>query len=468
MGRWNPARFLFYPRDERGPVLEGFAELHAVRLRVLVPVMLLLSLFLLGSDIVALRFGGPRMPFYWYLGLDTGLLVLQTCMTFVVFLGLRPQSGARARCPRWLITVYAALCLLWAALVSAMEMGRTGNATTLVITVMAASMLLLVSFVTFSALVVGSVAVFIVAMLALPQAQPITFERLMFVVSLVVISIVVSRSLFAAHVESILARRRLLALNEELRAAQSSVVQREKLATIGRLSAGIIHEINNPLGFLKGNISMLEQHFRRIVSSGGHPGDDPSYAHVVSIMDRVFDDVNEGFRRIAEVTENLRGFTRAPAAGSFGSCDLNRSLESALVVSRSSWEHVVRIEKEIVTVPPVEARESEITQVLLNLLLNAARAVAGAQGEKVIRVRTWAEAGTVSCDVSDTGPGVPAALRDRIFEPFFTTHAAGDGLGLGLSLSWEIVVNRHHGSLTLLEGMPTTFRVTLPVRQPTG
>jgi len=165
--------------------------------------------------------------------------------------------------------------------------------------------------------------------------------------------------------------------------------------------------------------------------------------------------------------DNLRVFARESPEGVFEPYDLNRGVESTLVIARNAYAGVARIEKSLGALPTIEARGSEINQVLMNILLNAIYAVKNGTsgGEGTVRISTWNDGDSVFCEIEDSGPGVEARIRNRIFDPFFTTKPAGEGMGFGLSLSYEIVVNRHAGSLVLLEGLPTRFRLALPIRK---
>ena len=451
------AFLLRYPSEERQLIIERFSELHDARMRYLVPLLLLLAVFFLASDILAQGALAPE-TYHWYLRLDSFFLALQiAALVSVQAAGPRLADGRR-RVARGIMYAYAQAVLLWAAVVSAIDFRETGNATAIIIAVMGVSTLALFPLAAISALVLSSLAVFLLGAFLLPTATPPPiFPNLVFVIGLLLVSLFVSQSLFSAFVRSTVSQERLARANEELRTVQRGLVHREKFATIGQLSAGIVHEINNPLAYLKSNFSTLETAFRYISGRVEGQEGDPSYAHLVEEMGRLFRETREGFRHISEVIENLRLFSRVPPPDYFGRYDLRRGVESALVLAHSAYAGIATIVKDLAPVPEIEARGSEINQVLLNLLLNAVNAIeSGPRTEEgVIGISCRSDGLHVHCDVSDSGPGVPEEIR-----------SAGEGLGLGLSLSYEIVVNRHHGSLRLLDGRPTTFRITLPVHQP--
>jgi signal transduction histidine kinase len=313
------------------------------------------------------------------------------------------------------------------------------------------------------------IAIFLGGTLFIPGGNyTLDYENLIFLFSLTLISFVISRSFFAATIGDILKTYKLETLNRELHSIQMSLIQKEKFASIGQLSAGIAHEINNPLGFVKSNISALEQGVGQIRTRYPDLSRDEVYGPFFENLQGLFRDTKEGFRRISEVIDNLRIFAQEMPEGDFGLYNLNQGIESTLVVARSGLSNVTKIEKRLGTVPAIEARGSEINQVLMNLLLNANHAVKNSPSgrETSIIVSTWSENNFVFCEITDSGPGVDPRIKSRIFDPFFTTKPAGVGMGLGLSLSYEIIVNRHRGTLVLKDGLPTTFRMALPIRRP--
>jgi signal transduction histidine kinase len=455
-----PAHFFFFPADEKPLIVNRFEEIAFTRLRYLLPVLSVVGLFLLGADLIRPVEGASSAPYRWFTMFDAPFLFVHL-VSLVIFAAVFRLRGNRARrVSARVLFPYAAFVLTWAALVAAVELQQTGNVTTIIIAIMAAAMLTLFSIVPFCVLILWSILVFVLFALLVPGPVPLSFERVAFLFALALVSVAVSRSLFSAFVQNILANRRLQGM-------QISLIQQEKFATIGQLSAGIAHEINNPLGFVKSNLSTLEQGFRHIAQRSTHLGDDPSFAFLLSNMEKMFQDMREGFRRISEIIDNLRSFSFSPPADYFGPYNINEGIENTLVVARNSCRQIARIARDPCPVPDIQARGSEINQVILNIILNALNAIStsGAREEGTITISTGANDTHVHCRISNSGPAVPPEIRTRIFDPFFTTRPAGQGLGLGLSLSYEIVVKRHHGSLQLEEGLPTTFRISLPIRQ---
>jgi signal transduction histidine kinase len=236
-------------------------------------------------------------------------------------------------------------------------------------------------------------------------------------------------------------------LYDDLLASQSRLLQADKLATVGTLAAGIVHEINNPLMFVQGNIVLLKEALAR-----------PEEAA------RILADCAEGLERIRVIVSDIRTFSRAAGPGAADARrapeDLSRILEGVLRIVSFRISKKAAIVREFGVVPPVPCNAQQLGQVFLNLLVNAAQAIP-AQG--TIRVATSVRAGRAVVEIEDTGSGIPPEVKERIFEPFFTTKNAAEGTGLGLSISAEIV--KQHGGTLAVESRPglTTFTLSLPL-----
>jgi PAS domain S-box-containing protein len=273
----------------------------------------------------------------------------------------------------------------------------------------------------------------------------------------------------------------LVEANARLKETQMMMVQHEKLASIGQLAAGVAHEINNPLGFLKSNHGMLARYFATVRSAWEEAASvDPAalgsiarradLEYVFGEIGSIFAESEEGFRRIMEIVANLKSFARSDAETAMAPYDLNKGVESTLAVARNEIKYVAEVELELAELPKIEAAGGEINQVLLNLLVNAAQAIAERKRDSLgrIKVVTGTIEDRVYCAISDDGPGIKPELRLKIFDPFFTTKEPGKGTGLGLSISYDIVVNKHRGRLTVDDtpGGGALFRFELPVRHP--
>lgn len=273
----------------------------------------------------------------------------------------------------------------------------------------------------------------------------------------------------------------LVEANLAIKRTQNLVIQQEKLASIGYLAAGIAHEINNPLGFLKSNHEFFAQFFRNVRSAWDeavllHREELAAIAkrgdleYFFSETEALLEESATGYRRIMEIVKSLKDYARAGETMRFSPYDLNKGLDSALVVAWNKIKYVAEVEKDYGELPSIEADGGSVNQVLLNILVNASEAIEGEKRAEKGRIilRTRAEGDHVVCTVADDGPGVPEGLRLRIFDPFFTTKEPGKGTGLGLSISYDIVVNRHGG--TLLVGPSSSggalFTITLPIKPP--
>jgi PAS domain S-box-containing protein len=281
---------------------------------------------------------------------------------------------------------------------------------------------------------------------------------------------------------------------DQLRATQARLVQQEKLASIGNLAAGVAHELNNPIGFISSNFSVLSHYVatlsgyiattESLLKSGAAAETSGLEALAASIeaykqekkiefilhdIPELLNESREGIERITSIVQNLRQFSRVDYESKFDPYDINQGLENTLVVARNEIKYVADVVKEFGDIPAVECVAGEINQVFLNILINAAQAIAGQRrAEKGrITVRTRVEGAGVVCEFEDDGPGIPADVIGRVFDPFFTTKEAGRGTGLGLNISYDIVVNKHGGELTVSSdlGRGTRFTVKLPVSQ---
>lgn len=276
--------------------------------------------------------------------------------------------------------------------------------------------------------------------------------------------------------------------NEELSA--ESQMQQEKLATIGQLAAGVAHELNNPLGFLSSNLKTLEDYLGILKSYIGlleekflpdevAAGDGDDLEEVRDFRDSedlefVLEDLGDlvsesrdGVDRMTAIVQKLRSFSRVDQDEKVEKYDLNKAVESALLVAGSEIQASADVTTELDKVRPISCKADEINLVLLNIILNATQSVAKKNNIQrgQVSIKTFQEERHVCCSVTDNGPGIPASIRDRIFDPFFTNNAVGSGTGLGLSISHNIVVNKHGGELSFetKENHGTTFTMKLPL-----
>lgn len=285
------------------------------------------------------------------------------------------------------------------------------------------------------------------------------------------------------------AHQDLADFKKNLARAEAAVIQQEKLAAIGQLAAGIAHELNNPLGFVSSNFLTLGKYVEKLSAFFGlvmdfsktsqagkkaFPGEgllqhiqDHDLEFIMADMGDIVAESRQGLDRMASIVDNMRRFSHIDLAGRVSPYDLNEGIRNTLVMARNETKYVAEVYTEFGPVPEVQCRGDEINQVLLNIIVNAAQAIAGGEKKEKgkIRIKTWADDAHVYCEISDNGPGVPEALQARIFDPFFTTKETGRGTGLGLSISYDIMVNKHKGALSVVsqKGSGSTFLLKLPV-----
>jgi two-component system NtrC family sensor kinase len=268
----------------------------------------------------------------------------------------------------------------------------------------------------------------------------------------------------------------LQAAYRELQATQMRLIQREKMASVGQLVAGVAHELNNPIGFVYSNVTTLEDFVRRLrgmleVYRGTAlpkaeqarvqaEWDGRKIDYALRYLDSMTLGIREGAERARKIVRDLRVFARSHD-DVWQSVDLQEELESSLTLINHLLKDRVTVERKFGELPPVECIRSQIDQVFLNLLANAAQAIPGPGS---ITLETRREDGVAVVSIADSGPGIPPEVSGRIFDPFFTTKPVGEGTGLGLSISYEIV--KKHGGDILAESPPTggaVFTVRIPM-----
>lgn len=272
----------------------------------------------------------------------------------------------------------------------------------------------------------------------------------------------------------------------ELKEAQAFLFQSEKMASLGLLAAGIVHEINNPLSYVYANLEGLKDRLHSVLSifelaeqfSRQLPHDQPDVLFFQKLKDELdydgfkadladlIEESIEGALRARKIIQNLREFSHMNENES-GLHDLESGIDATLNIVNNELKYKAEIIKEYGGLAPINCVGSQINQVVMNLLVNAAQAIEKS-GKIIIRTggqgndRVWIE-------VEDTGCGISEEVRKKVFEPFFTTKPVGKGTGLGLSLSYKII-KEHGGAIDLTSelGKGTKFRVYLPVNKEAG
>jgi PAS domain S-box-containing protein len=246
----------------------------------------------------------------------------------------------------------------------------------------------------------------------------------------------------------------------ELTALRSRLVASGRLVAVGQLAAGIAHEINNPIAYVRSNLRLLEEHWQKLAGALGQRPRGPLLRDALAEGPARLADAGEGVDRVAQIVRDVGGFSRGGVVAE-EPASLDELLTTAVRVAAPQLGQL-RIERSGGLAAPVPCVPQELIQVFLNLLLNASRAC-GPRGR--IRLATRLEGDTAVVEVADDGPGIAPEVRARIFEPFFTTRTVGEGTGLGLSISQQIV-SGHGGRIEVASepGRGASFRVLLPAR----
>jgi signal transduction histidine kinase len=278
----------------------------------------------------------------------------------------------------------------------------------------------------------------------------------------------------------------------ELRRLGRELVASQKLESVGRLAAGVAHEINTPVQFVSDNVQFVRTSLRDIdavigayrqLLQAAQSGENIAAAvkcalaaesaadldYILSQAPLALDGSLEGLGRIATIVRSMKEFAH-PDQTDKTPADLNQAIRSTLVIANNEYKYVAELDTYFGELPPVECHLGEINQVILNLIVNATHAISdvvkdtGQLGK--ITVRTRLDGDDVEISIQDTGAGIPAAVRDKLFEPFFTTKGVGKGTGQGLALARSVIVNKHVGTLRFESecGKGTTFFIRLPIK----
>ncbi|MGJ7033059.1 sensor histidine kinase [Niabella hirudinis] len=281
--------------------------------------------------------------------------------------------------------------------------------------------------------------------------------------------------------------------NEELKEAMSQIqhtqaklVENEKMASLGQLTAGIAHEINNPINFVTSNIRPLEadvtdlqQVIRKYEALDLAKDLPPQLADIEKYkteidLEYVYEEIGillsgikEGANRTSEIVKGLKSFARVDEAN-WKRVDINEGIDSTLLLVKNTFPQNFQLVKELGNLPLAECEPGKINQVIMNIITNAVQAIEERMREDGntgrLTIKTWEQGGTIKISIGDNGKGMTEEVRSKIFDPFFTTKDVGAGTGLGLSIV-QGIIEKHNGSIQVLTepGSGTTFVISLPV-----
>lgn len=284
------------------------------------------------------------------------------------------------------------------------------------------------------------------------------------------------------------------AAHEELKTTKSQALQAEKLASVGQLAAGIAHEINTPIQFVGDNTRFIQDTFsdlRKLIDiynletqaviAGNSDAitlatrtnelrEEIDIDYLLEEAPTAIAQTLEGVDRVSQIVLSMKDFSH-PGSDSKEFVNINKAIESTIVVSRNEWKYIAKLETRFdETLTAVPCYQGEFNQVILNMIINASHAIddvtnADDNSMGTITIETINQGDTAEIHISDTGSGMTEAISKRIFDPFFTTKGVGKGSGQGLAIAYAVIVEKHEGSLDVESetGKGTTFIITLPM-----
>jgi signal transduction histidine kinase len=282
----------------------------------------------------------------------------------------------------------------------------------------------------------------------------------------------------------------------ELRRLGRELAAAQKLESVGRLAAGVAHEINTPVQFVSDNVQFVHTALTEIATViqayrglklavesssdvtaaaqlAGNAEKAADIDYILKNAPQALDSSIEGLRRIAAIVKSMKEFAH-PDQAHKTLADLNQAIRSTLIIAHNEYKYVAELDAQFGELPLIPCYLGEINQVVLNLLVNASHAISDVVKDTghlgILTVRTRLDGNEVEISISDTGTGIPEFARDKIFDPFFTTKEVGKGTGQGLAIAHSVIVKKHGGTLRFETecGKGTTFFIRLPIAAPTA
>lgn len=285
---------------------------------------------------------------------------------------------------------------------------------------------------------------------------------------------------------------KLMALNEKIQETQLQLIQQEQMASMGHLAAGVAHEINNPLGFVMSNFNVIKDYIKTFEeyienmeslcksASEYIPETSDIKKEMKSLkfeteldfiredLDDLYKDTDDGLNRVRKIVDGLRFFSRVDQLEAYEDYNINDGIDNLVVLTRNEMKFVADLQLDLdKKLPSVRAIGYQINQTLLNILMNALDSIKRKEEvhRGIIKIKTFQKDNFIGCTIWDNGTGIDSQVIKDIFKPFYSLKDIGEGVGLGLSISYDIVVNKHSGKLDVVseEGEFAEFTIMLPM-----
>ncbi|MCP3888059.1 MAG: PAS domain-containing protein [Desulfobulbaceae bacterium] len=280
---------------------------------------------------------------------------------------------------------------------------------------------------------------------------------------------------------------------QKLKDLHSQMIMQEKMASIGLLAAGMAHELNNPINFVRTNFATLKDNFSDLIglykdyqclteNAQKHTQlidhikkinlleENINLSFLMSDIPLLLKESEEGFDRIAKIVQSMRNFSRTGKEEGRTWININKGIDDTITIARNEYKYHANVKTDLGDLPDIHCFPEQLNQVFLNIIVNSAQAIAAMNRQEKgnISVSTWKKENHIFCKIQDNGPGIPQEIQSRIFDPFFTTKEPGQGTGLGLSISYDIIVQKHHGKVDVKcpEEGGTIITISLPLEPP--